>query len=156
MALALFPGLVPAQTLTSHPRAFRAYLRREIDKDLSELYERTNELISALESDAGADRRQMDDLGKKLVKLSHDVWRNVQMQRPTRDRPRAPRDLAPRALEAALEDAREARRLTREVARAVSAEWRSGGLDVKRRTTLLDKLERIELIGHRIRADFRK
>jgi hypothetical protein len=153
IALALVPGLAPAQTLTSNPRAYKAYLRRQIDKDLSELYERSNELIAALESPPAGDRRRVDDLAEKLVDLSRDIWNNVQMQRPTRERPKAPRDFAPRPRDVSLEDAREARRLTREVARDVSAEWRSGSLDAKRRTAMLDKLERIEMIGRRIRAD---
>lgn len=149
-------GLVAeAQTLTANPRAFRAYLRREIDKDLSKLYRRSTDLVEALAADASSERRRKaDDYADDLIDLSHDIWKNLQMQKPTRDRPKLDRRSAvSRPIESARADAEEARRLVREVARDILRERRSAALDAKRRVGLLDKLERIELIGRQVLVD---
>jgi hypothetical protein len=148
------PPAVDSQTLTQSPRAYRIYLRRQVDKKLAELHRVASELVERLDGGTSSSGRSELELAGKVLELSRDVWTDVQERKPTRKRqklePAAPRNrLASRA------DAVEARDLVREIARLVSAEWRSARIDVTRRLEILDKLERVERIGHRLRADFR-
>ena len=140
-------------TITANPRAFRAWLRRKIAEDLANLHATSIELIAALDPAAPGDMRKASKQADRVVKLSHSVWSNLQMRRPTRERPKRDPSARPRDLSAARADAEAARQLVREIAMAVRAEQQARDLDAGRRVSMLEQLERLERIGHQLKVD---
>jgi hypothetical protein len=144
---------VAGDTITANPRAFRAWLRREIAEDLADLYKASVELVSALDPAAPGDMRKASKQADRVAKLSHNVWSNLQMRRPTRERPKRDPSARPRNLAEARADAEAARALVREIAEAVQAEHRARDLDAERHVSTLERLERLERIGYQLKVD---
>jgi hypothetical protein len=143
----------PADTITANPRAFRAWLRRKIAEDLANLHAVSVELVSALDPAAPGDMRKASKQADRVVKLSHSIWSNLQMRRPTRERPKRDPSARPRDLASARADAEALRSLVREIAEAVLAEQRARDLDAERRVSMLERLERLERIGYQLKVD---
>ncbi len=143
----------PSDTLTSNHAAYRVWLRRKIDEDIAELHKITSELIKMLDPAAPADPRKTVKHAEKVVKLSHNVWNNLQMRRPTRERPKEDPAARPRGLAAARSDAETARTLVRQIAEGVATEQRAYDLDASRRVTTLERLEQLERIGLQLKID---
>ncbi len=161
-AIAIVAPAVPAQrlgvyrrgeTLTSNPRAYAAWIRREISDDLVELYAATNELLAAMND---TDKRAMKRVAKnpdRVVKLSRNLWSNVQHRRPTRERPKAPAALSPRSLAEARTDTEALRLLVRSVAEDLIEQYRSREIDARGIVVTIEKIERLEMLGYQLRAD---
>ena len=145
--------LASGETLTADPRAYREWLRRKVDEDLAELYKATSDLLTLFDPASPGDAHRAAKQADRVVKLSHDVWNNLQMRKPTRERPKRDPNAQPRALAAARADAEAARALVREIAEGVAAEQRSRAFDASRRVATLEKLERVERLGLQLKVD---
>ena len=139
--------------LTSYPYAYQAWLRRKIASDLVQLDRVTGELVASLDPAATGDRRAASKRAGRVVKLSHNIWSNLQMRRPTRERPTRDALAPPRGLAEARADAHVARALVEELAGQILDELRSKTVDMKRRLATLELLERIERIGLQVKLD---
>jgi hypothetical protein len=146
------PTPIGGDTLTSNPRAYQAWLRRKIDEDLVSLHQVTGALVTLL-GPATGDRRAASKHADRVVKLSHNIWSNLQMRRPTRERPKRDPSARPRSLDEARADAQAAHALVREIAAAVQADRLSRDLDAERRVSTLELLERLERIGLQVKLD---
>ncbi len=141
------------ETLTSNPRAYAAWIRREISEDLVELYAATNEILAAMNE---TDNRAMKRIAKnpeRLVKLSRNLWSNIQHRRPTRGRPKEPQALSPRSLAEARTDTEAVQLLVRSVAEDLIQQYRSREIDARGIIETIEKIERLEMIGYQLRAD---
>ncbi len=141
------------ETLTSNPRAYAAWIRREISEDLVDLYAATNEILAAMNE---TDRRALKRVAKnpeRLVKLSRNLWGNVQHRRPTRERPKEPQALSPRSLAEARTDTEAVRLLVRSVAEDLIQQYRSREIDARGIIETIEKIERLEMLGYQLRAD---
>lgn len=141
------------QPLTSNPRAYRLWIRRDTNENLAELYKVTVDLIEQLNPTTSGDMHRASKQAEKMVKLSHNVWNNLQMRKPSRERPKRDPNAQPRGISAARSDAEEARRLIREVAEGILRERRSRELDVGGHVRTLEKLEQVERIGMQLKVD---
>jgi hypothetical protein len=152
---ALPRGMAPviSDTLTANPYAYREWLRRKVDEDLAELYKVTTDLVALLDPASPGDAEKAGKQAAKVVKLSHNVWNNLQMRKPTRERPKRDPGARPRGLAASHADAEAARALVREIAEGVATEQRSRDLDAARRVGTLERLERLERIGLQLEVD---
>lgn len=144
---------ITGDTLTANPAAFRKWLKRKIIEDLVNLYDVTNSLVVELAPEGQVVTRQTEKKADQIVKLSHNIWSNVQMRRPTRERPKPDRSAAARPIRRAQADAVTARDLVRQVARLLNEKDTSGGYDAQLQVDLLEKLEQVELIGHQLKLD---
>ena len=147
------PTPIGGDTLTSNPRAYQAWLRRKIDEDLVSLHQVTGALVTLLGPATTGDRRPASKHADRVVKLSHNVWSNLQMRRPTRERPKRDPAARPRSLAEARADAEAAHALVRAIAAAVQADRLSRDLDAERRVSTLELLERLERIGLQLKLD---
>lgn len=147
------PWPAAGQTISSNPWLYREWMRQATDKDLAELYESTTELVRMLDGASPGDSRAARKHADRVVKRAHDAWSNAQLRQPTRERPKADPSWRPRDIKAARADALAARDLVRQVAASISRAQRSRGLDASLQTTTLDALERVELIGLRLKVD---
>lgn len=141
------------ETLTSNPRAYAAWIRREISEDLVDLYAATNEILAAMNE---PDRRALKRVAKnpdRVVKLSRSLWSNVQHRQPTRERPKAPAALSPRSLAEARTDTEALRLLVRSVAEDLIEQYRSREVDARGIVATIEKIERLEMLGYQLRAD---
>lgn len=162
VTIAAFAPVVPAQrigtyrrgdTLTGNPRAYAAYIRREIHEDLVDLYRTANEMLAAMNE---TDRKAMKRVAKnpeKVVKLSRNLWGNVQARRPTRERPKTPVALSPRSLAEARTDTEAVRLLIRSVAEDLNEQYRSREINATEVVQTIEKIERLELLGYQLRVD---
>src|SRR5262245_53618719 len=130
-------------------------MRRETDKDLAEMYKSANELVRVLDPAGAGVGHDAERLADRLVKRAHDAWSNVQLRKPTRERPKPDPSWQPRERAAAHADAVAARDLIRQIATSVSKDQRSREIDASRRLELLDTLERVEKIGLRLQVDLK-
>ena len=144
---------VVGDTLTANPVAYRRWLQRKVDEDLAELYKVTTDLIELLDPAAPGDADKAGKQASKIVKLSHNIWNNLQMRKPTRERPKRDPSTRPRAIAASRADATTARALVREIAEGVDAEQRSRAFDAERRVGTLEQLERLERLGLQLEVD---
>jgi hypothetical protein len=140
-------------TLTANPGAYREWLRRKVDEDLAELYKATTDLVALLDPETPGDADKASKQAAKIVRLSHNIWNNLQMRKPTRERPKRDPSARPRALAASHADAVIARALVREIAEGVDTEQRSRELDAGRRVGTLERLEQLERIGLQLEVD---
>ncbi len=147
------PDRIVGDTLTANPEAYRRWLRRKIIEDLVDLYDVTNSLVVELAPSRQIEAKLARKQAERIVKLSHNIWSNIQMRRPTRERPQPDKSATPRTIAAAQADAITARNLVRAVARLLNEEQNSGGIDAANHVNLLEKLEQVELIGHQLRKD---
>ena len=137
--------------LTTYPRAYGSWLQRKIAADLVELDRATAELATSLH--ASGKRREALKLAGRVVKLSHSIWSNLQFRRPTRERPELDQGALPRDPSETRADAAAAYALVDELAGQILVELKSQTVDANRRVATLELLERIELLGHRIKLD---
>ena len=154
--LAIVASLVAgasAQTISSNPRAYRAWLREQTDKDLAGLYESTSTIASMIEKGETGNVKRLSDEADRVIKLAHDAWSNVQLRKPSRSRPKPDPGWTPRNVPDAHDEALAARDLVREIAQGIATEQRARELDAHRRTEVLDKLEIVERFGLRLKSD---
>jgi hypothetical protein len=144
---------VNGETISQDPYAFRVWLRQNIDKQMAELYKTSGELVELLDPQTPGDARRAAKQAERVVKLSHGVWNDLQMRKPTRERPKPDPAAHPRDATAAHGDAVAARALVREIATEIAAERRSRSVDASQHVATLDKLERLERIGLQLKLD---
>lgn len=137
--------------VTSDPAAFRAWLRRKISEDLVKLDEATRELLAALDGDV--DRKKAVDQARKIIKTSHNTWYNLQMRKPTRERPKLEEHPTPRSLADARTDALAVRKTLDSLAHTLIEQERSREVDALQRAETLDMLESLQVMANQICMD---